>query len=475
MPGIQSAVQSFVLLEHKPMAQPQIALSALATFRSKFAGTVLQPGDPEYDNVRALFNGMVDKHPAVIARPCKDADIVVAIAFAREHRLEIAVRGGGHNVGGRASVEGGMMIDLSLMKAVSVNPAVRRAVAQGGVTWGEFNGATQKHGLATTGGVISTTGIAGLTLGGGFGYLAGKHGLAVDNLVAATVVTADGRVVRASEDENPDLFWALRGGSGNFGVVSSFEYRLHPVGPTIMAGAVAWPFSRAQEVLRFFREFAESTPDEVISMSAVGHAPDGSGVKVVIVGASHCGTIADGERVLRPIKELGSPLFDSIQPTSYCDLNTMFDATYPKGMLYYWKSSFLNVLSDDSIDKMIDAVERCPSKYTGILVEHWHGALARVPQHQTAFPHRREGFNLGLISQWQDPAENEANIAWTREVFTELEPFCAKARYVNYLDQDDGADLSGPYGANYAKLAQIKAKWDPGNVFHINQNIQPTN
>lgn len=210
-------------------------------------------------------------------------------------------------------------------------------------------------------------------------------------------------------------------------------------------------------------------------MSAVGHAPDGSGVKVVTIGASHCGTIADGERVLRPIKELGSPLFDSIQPTSYCDLNSMFDATYPKGMLYYWKSSFLNLLSDDSIDKMIDAVERCPSKYTGILVEHWHGALARVPQHQTAFPHRREGFNLGLISQWRDPAENEANIAWTRGVFTELEPFCAKARYVNYLDQDDGADLSGPYGANYARLVQIKTKWDPGNVFHINQNIQPTN
>lgn len=253
VPGIQMQSTIFVLFEEKAMAQAQIALSALANFRSKFAGTVLQPGDPEYDNVRALFNGMMDKHPAVIARPRSDADIVIAIGFAREHRLEIAVRGGGHNVGGRASVDGGMMIDLSLMRAVSVNPAMRRAVAQGGVTWGEFNAATQKHGLATTGGVISTTGIAGLTLGGGFGYLAGKHGLAVDNLVAATVITADGRVVRASDDENPDLFWALRGGSGNFGIVSSFEYRLHPVGPTVMAGAVAWPFSRAQEVLRFFR------------------------------------------------------------------------------------------------------------------------------------------------------------------------------------------------------------------------------
>jgi len=455
------------------MAHPQIALSGLAKLRSSLAGAVLQPDHNEYNNVRALFNGLIDKHPAVIVQCRNDADIAVSIAFAREHGLEIAVRGGGHNVGGRACVEGGMMIDLSLMKTVSVDPANRRAVAQGGVTWGEFNRATQQHGLATTGGVISTTGIAGLTLGGGFGYLAGKHGLACDNLAAATVVTADGKVVRASEDENPDLFWALRGGGGNFGVVSSFEYRLHPVGPNIMAGAVVWPFSRAEEVLRFFREFAGSSPDEVISMAAVGHAPDGSGVKVAIMGASHCGPVADGERILRPIKELGSPLFDSIQPTSYCDLNSMFDATYPKGMLYYWKSNFLNVLSDELIRMLVEAIERCPSKYTGIMLEHWHGALARVPQDRTAFPHRRDGFNLGLISQWQDPADNQANIAWTREWFTALEPFCSDARYLNYLDHDDAGDLAGPFGANYARLAKVKGKWDPGNVFHLNQNIQP--
>ena len=298
------------------MAQPQIALPAIAKLRSKFGGTALQPGDEEYDNVRALHNGLIDKHPALIARCRNDADIAASIAFAREHRLEIAVRGGGHNVSGRASVEGGMMIDLSLMKAISVNAATRRAVAQGGVTWGEFNRETQQHGLATTGGVISTTGIAGLTLGGGYGYLAGKHGLAADNLVAATLVTADGKTVRASDSENPDLYWALRGGGGNFGVVSSFEYSLHTVGPTIMAGVVAWPFSQAREVLRFYREFTESTARRT-------HLPGGSWACAGWFrrkGSHHRGrriadAMTDGERMLRPIKEFGSPLFDTIQPS----------------------------------------------------------------------------------------------------------------------------------------------------------------
>ena len=408
----------------------------------------------------------------MIARCRNEADIAASVAFAREHRLEIAVRGGGHNVSGRASVEGGMMIDLSLMKTVTVNPASRRAVAQGGVTWGEFNRATQQHGLATTGGVISTTGIAGLTLGGGFGYLAGRHGLAADNLVAATIVTADGKIVHATDSENPDLYWALRGGGGNFGVVSSLEYQLHPVGP-MMAGAIAWPFSQAREVLRLYREFTESASDEIACLGGVGHAPDGSGVKVAIIGVSHCGPLEDGERALRPIKEFGSPLFDMIQPTGYCDLNGMFDIAYPKGMLNYWKSSFLTSLDDDPINTIVDMVEHCPSINSGIFLEHWHGAAARVPQDQTAFHHRREGHNLLVLSQWQDVAAREQNIAWTRETYARVEPFFASGRYVNYLDQDDAGDLAGPFGANYARLARVKAQWDPGNVFHLNQNIQP--
>ena len=455
------------------MAQPQIALSALAKLRSNFAGTVLQPADADYDNVRALHNGLIDKRPAVIARCLNDADIAAAIAFAREHGLEIAVRGGGHNVSGRASVEGGVMIDLSLMKTVTVNAATRRAVAQGGVTWGEFNRATQEHGLATTGGVISTTGIAGLTLGGGYGYLAGKHGLATDNLVAATVVTAEGKTVRASASENPDLYWALRGGGGNFGVVSSFEYQLHPVGPTIMAGAIAWPLAQAREVLRLYREFTASAPDELTLLAGVGHAPDGSGAKVAIIGAAYIGAVTDAERLLRPIKEFGSPLFDMIQPTTYCDLNGIFDVAYPKGSQYYWKSNFLANLDDDIIDITIDMVEHCPSKYSGIFLEHWHGALARVPQADTAFHHRREGHNLLILGQWQDAAARDENIAWARQGFARLEPFSAGARYVNYMDQDDAADMAGPFGVNYARLAQVKAKWDPENVFHLNQNIQP--
>ena len=455
------------------MAQPQIALSAFNALRAKLAGTILQPGDPAYDDVRALHNGLIDKHPAVIARCVNEADIAAGIAFAREHRLEIAVRGGGHNVAGRACVEGGLMIDLSLMKTITVDVAKRRAVAQGGVTWGEFNRATQEHGLATTGGVISTTGIAGLTLGGGFGYLAGKHGLAVDNLVAATVVTAEGKIVRASDSENADLFWGLRGGGGNFGVVSSLEYQLHPVGPTIMAGAIAWPFSEAREVLRFYRELAASADDEVAYLAGLGHAPDGSGVKVAIIGAAYIGAVADGERILRPIKDFGSPLFDLIQPTSYCDLNCIFDAAYPKGMLNYWKSNFLASVDDNVVDAMVEMLEHCPSINSGIFVEHWHGAAARVPQQRTAFHHRREGHNLLILSQWQDIAAKEQNIAWARQGYARLEPFSAGARYVNYMDQDDGADVAGPFGGNYARLAQIKAKWDPGNVFHLNQNIRP--
>jgi FAD binding domain/Berberine and berberine like len=463
----------FRFVEHKPMAQPQIALPALAKLRSKFAGTVLQPDDPEYDNVRALHNGLIDKRPAVIARCRNEVDIAASIAFAREHGLEIAVRGGGHNVSGRASVEGGMMIDLSLMKAITVDAAMRRAIAQGGVTWGEFNRATQEHGLATTGGVISTTGIAGLTLGGGYGYLAGKHGLATDNLVAATVVTADGQVVRAIDSENPDLYWALRGGGGNFGVVSSFEYQLHPVGPTIMAGAIAWPFAQTREVLRFYREFTESAGDELTCLAGVGHAPDGSGVKVAIIGAAYLGAMTDGERLLRPIKEFGSPLFDTIQPTGYSDLNSIFDIAYPKGMLYYWKSNFLAALDDNVINTMVEMVDRCPSQYSGIFLEHWHGAATRVPPDQTAFVYRREGHNLLVLSHWYDAAANAGNIAWARNGFAALKPSFAQARYLNYLDQDDAADLAGPFGGNYARLAQIKAKWDPGNVFHLNQNIQP--
>jgi FAD/FMN-containing dehydrogenase len=463
----------FGFVEEKQMAHPQAGIAALATLRSTFAGTVLQPGDNEYDAVRALHNGLIDKRPAVIARCRNEADIAASITFAREHKLEIAVRGGGHNVSGRASVEGGMMIDLSLMKAIEVNPTIRRAVAQGGVLWGEFNRATQQHGLATTGGVISTTGISGLTLGGGFGYLSGKHGLATDNLVAATLVTAEGKTVRASDSENPDLYWALRGGGGNFGVVSSLEYSLHPVGPTIMAGAIAWPLSQAREVLRLYREFTDSAPDEVACLGGVGHAPDGSGVKVAIIGVSHCGPLADGERILRPIKQFGSPLFDTIQPTGYCDLNGMFDIAYPKGMLNYWKSSFLTAVDDSPLNTIVDMVEHCPSKYSGIFLEHWHGAVARVPEDHTAFHHRREGHNLLILSQWQDAAATEENIAWARYGFARLEPFFAKARYVNYMDQDDGGDVAGPFGGNYARLAQIKARWDPDNVFHLNQNIRP--
>jgi FAD/FMN-containing dehydrogenase len=455
------------------VAQPRISKSALETLRARFSGSLVQSGDPDYNQARRIQNGLSDKRPVLIVRCRNESDIAASIGFAREHGLELAVRGGGHNVAGRATVDDGMMIDLSPMKAISVDAGAERAVAEGGVTWGEFNGETQRHGLATTGGAVSTTGIAGLTLGGGWGYLMGKHGLAADNLSSATVVTADSQIVRASDSENSDLYWALRGGGGNFGVVSSFEYRLHAVGPTIMAGMIAWPFSQAREVLRFYRDVTESAPDELGSFGGLAHAPDGSGVKIAMIVFAYCGSLADGEEVLRPIKRFGSPIFDTIQPMSYSALNSMFDPAYPKGMFYYWKSSFLESLSDEAIQAIVEIFGRCPSKFSGIGVEHWHGAAARVPQDQTSFPHRHPGINFMILSQWQDPAVNRENFDWGQESFAATQRFFAKARYVNYLDQDDAGDLAGPFGANYARLAQIKAKYDPGNLFHLNQNIRP--
>ena len=285
---------------------------ALEKLRSRFCGSLLQLGDPDFDEVRRVHNGLIDKTPALIAQCRTESDIRAAIACAREYDLEISVRGGGHNPTGRAVVEGGLMIDLSLMKAISVDLSAKRAIAEGGVTWGEFNRETQQHGLATTGGVVSTTGIAGLTLGGGWGYLMSKHGLAADNLASATVVTADGQIIRVSDSENPDLYWALRGGGGNFGVVSSFEYRLHAVGPTIMAGVIAWPFSQARDAMRFYRDLTASAPDALGSFAGVGNAPDGSGVKIFSIVWAHCGALTDGEKLLRSIKQFGSPLFNTI-------------------------------------------------------------------------------------------------------------------------------------------------------------------
>jgi FAD/FMN-containing dehydrogenase len=451
------------------------AVAAAATELAKtFTGQLLQPSNPHYEEVRKVHNGLVDKRPALIARCRGTADIVDAVNLARSLELEAAVRGGGHNVAGRATVDGGLMIDLLPMKGIYVDPRARTARAQGGVTWGEFNRETQLHGLATTGGVVSTTGIAGLTLGGGIGWLMGQYGLALDNVVSVELVTADGRVVRASEDENLDLFWGVRGGGGNFGIVASFEYRLHPVGPMITGGLVCHEFKTARDVLSLFREVTASAPDNMMLVGGLLSAPDGSGAKLAAIAASHCGSLPDGEAAMRPLKNFGRPVLDTIGPMTYCGLNAMLDGGYPKGALNYWKSHFLRELSDDAVATMIDAFEQCPSPMSGILLEHFHGAATRVDVSDTAFPLRSAGYNLLLLSQWTSPADTQRGIDWARKSYAAMQPFIGPGRYSNYLDDDEPGDPSAAaYGPNFKRLQQLKAKYDPDNFFHINQNIRP--
>jgi FAD/FMN-containing dehydrogenase len=454
------------------MSVPSSVAGVVSPLPSRFAGQLLDQDNPQYDEARRVHNGLVDKRPALIARCRGVADIADAVNLARKQNLEVAVRGGGHNVAGRATVDGGVMIDLSLMKGIHVDPKPRTARAQGGATWAEFDRETQFHGLATTGGAVSSTGIAGLTLGGGLGWLMGEYGLAVDNLLSVEIVTADGGVLRASDLENPDLFWGVRGGGGNFGVVASFEYRLHPVGPMVTGGLVAHAFSGARDVLQFYREVTASLPDELTVYAGLIHAPDGS--KLAAIAVCHCGSPSDGEVATRRIKAFGSPAMDTMGRMEYCQQTSMLDAAYPKGALNYWKSSFLADLSDEAIRTMIDCFAKCPSPMSQVFLEHIHGAATRVGVSDSAFPHRTEGYNLLLLSQWMNSSDNDRCITWARESYAAMQPFAAAGRYVNYLDHDEAGDpVAAAYGPNYRRLRELKAKYDPDNFFHMNQNIQP--
>ncbi|MGZ9175053.1 MAG: FAD-binding oxidoreductase, partial [Candidatus Binatia bacterium] len=433
--------------------------ASIAELSARFSGVLLGPDQLGYDDARRVHNGMIDRHPALIARCLGTADIADAVNFARTRGLDLAVRGGGHNVAGRAVCDDGLLLDLSLMKGIHVDPARRSARAQGGVTWREFNRETQAHGLATTGGVVSTTGIAGLTLGGGLGWLMAKHGLALDNLLSAEVVTASGDILRASKDENADLFWGLQGGGGNFGAVSWLEYRLHPVG-TVTSGLIAHPFDRARDVLKFCRDFTAGLPDDLTIFGALLHAPDGAKIAVIIV--CHCGPLAAAEAALQPIKKFGTPIMDTIGPTTYEATNMMLDAGFPRGALNYWKSNFMIELSDQAIDTLIAQFAACPSPMSGLVLEHIHGAATRVGIDVTAFPHRREGYNFLVVSEWLNPDENAQNIAWARQSYDLMRPCFAPGRYVNYLGDDDGEDaVAAAYGPNYPRLRTLKTKYDP--------------
>jgi FAD/FMN-containing dehydrogenase len=414
---------------------------------------------------------MVDRVPAAIAQCTGVADVQAAVRFARENGIPVSVRGGGHGTAGTAVCDDGLMIDLEPMKGIVIDPGNNRARAEGGVTWGQLDRETQVFGLATTGGLVSSTGIAGLTLGGGLGWLMRKHGLACDNLRSATVVLADGTPVMASETENGDLFWALRGGGGNFGVVTSFEYHLHPVGP-LLAGMLIHPAAATREVLRAYRAFSSTAPDELTAYAALLTAPDGSPVVALLV--CYCGPIAKGEVLLRPLVEFGSPLANTIAPMPYTSVQQQLDGAYPKGALNYWKSSFLDSLSDDVIEVVSDHFARVPSAMTAMVFEHLGGAVGRVPVEATAFAHRQSAYNLVITSVWQDRDESPRNIAWTRGLFAAVQPHAAAGVYVNYLDEDDVAGRSvSAFGANYARLQAVKAKYDPANFFAQNQNVLP--
>ena len=447
---------------------------ASAELAATFGGQLLKPADAGYEEARKVHNGLVDKRPALIARCRGVADVMDAVNLTRRLGLEVAVRGGGHNVAGRATIDGGVMIDLSLMKGIHVDARNRLARAQAGVTWAELNRETQLRGLAVTGGVVSSTGIAGLTLGGGLGWLMGKYGLALDNLRAVELVTADGRVLQASQEVEPDLFWAVRGGGGNFGVVTSFEYQLHAVGPLITAGPIVHTIDRARDLLEFYRDKTRSLADEHTLFATLTHAPDGSGKDVAALVTCHCGAPDEAERAMRPLKEFGSPVLDAVGPMPYCQLNSMLDANYPKSALNYWKSNFLTELSDAAISTMIDCFASCPTPMGQLLLEHIHGAATRVSVGDTAFPHRREGYNFLVLAQWMQPADTTRCVDWARATYERMQPFFGPGRYVNYLGDDETGDpVAAAYGANYRRLQRIKATYDPKNVFRMNQNIRP--
>ena len=456
-------------------AAPAEAIAeAIAELGKSFTGQLLLAGDAGYEAARRVHNGLIDKHPAVIARCMGTADIADAVRLARQLGLEIAVRGGGHNVAGNATVEGGMMIDLSPMKGIHVDAKARTVRAQGGTTWGEVNRETQVHGLAVTGGLISTTGVSGLTLGGGIGWLMSKYGLSLDNLLSVEVVTANGDALVASDKENADLFWAVRGGGGNFGIAASLEFRLHPIGPMVTGGLVVHPFPKARETLHYYRELTRKLPEEMGVFCALTHAPDGSGTQVAALVAAHFGSLADGAKAMAPVKAFGPPVMDVIGPIPYTALNMMLDAGNPKGALNYWKANMLPELSDGAVDAMIQCFSRCPTPMGAILVEHFHGAVCRVGVSATAFPHRSPGYNFLILGQWLDPGQTDRGVAWVRETYEAMKPFFASGRYVNYLGGDEGKDeVSAAYGVNLARLRQIKKTYDPGNLFHLNQNIPP--
>jgi len=441
----------------------------LTGLRRVLNSPILTPTDPDYAAARKIWNGMIDRKPSVIVRPTSIADVIQAVRFAREHDLAASVRGGGHSVAGKSVADGAIMIDLSLMRDVQVNPARKTALAQGGATWSNFDRACEPFHLATTGGVISSTGVCGLTLGGGIGWLMGKYGLSCDNVVSADLVSADGNHLSVSASQNEDLFWAIRGGGGNFGIVTALEFRLHELA-SIYGGIVLYPRPSAFDLLRQYRDLTSHAPDELTAYAAL---LTGHGHPMAAIALCHSGSNADRDAACKQFYLESPPAADMMGEKKYTELQTMLDFTAPAGAHYYFKCPFLRELTDDALRVILDHTEQMPTEQSQVILEHMHGAASRVPVGQTAFGLRRVHYSINIIPAWTDPAMAEKCIDWARELASALEAFGASDAYVNYLGDEGPSAVKASYGANYARLAALKKKHDPDNFFRFNQNIAP--
>ena len=458
-----------------------ISKEATESLKSKVKGRIVLPSDSSYDEVREIWNAMIERRPALIVRCAEANDVPPAISFAREHGLEISIRGAGHNIAGNALCDNGLTIDFSTMRKVHVDAEKKRAYVEPGATLADFDEAVQSHGLATPVGINSTTGIAGLTLGGGFGWLTRKYGMTVDNLVSVDVVTADGERMRASGNENIDLFWAIRGGGGNFGVVTQFEFKLHEVGPEILAGLIVFPFEQAKQVLSQYREFVESAPEELNVWAVLRKAPplpflpeDVHGKEVVLLVPFYIGDAAQGRQLIEPLLGFGVPHGEHISAQPYAQWQKAFDPLLTSGARNYWKSHNFIELSDGALNSMIEFAGKLPSPHCEIFIGFVSGAANRVPADAMAYRHRDAKFVLNVHGRWNERTDDERCIAWAREFFQASAPYASTGAYVNFMTEEEGDRVTAAYGANYDRLAQIKKRYDPDNLFHLNQNIKPS-
>lgn len=465
-----------------PITQPMLDESHITALQERFQGEILRPSDDGYHQARKIWNAMIDKRPALIARCTSSQDVVEAVNFARQHQLLISVRGGGHNVAGNAVCDGGLMIDLSPMKDIQVDPQERTATAQPGVVFRELDRATQPYGLAVPGGIVSETGIAGLTLGGGFGWLTRKYGFTCDNLLSAEVVTAAGELLTASAAENSDLYWGIRGGGGNFGIVTSFRYQLQAIGPDVLAGPIIYSLEAAGEALRFYRDFTATTPEELGAMAVFRLAPPAPFIPVELHGkpvlaiiVCYVGDIEEGKKVLQPLRDFGQPIVDGIKTTTFAAHNASLDAGQPSGMHYYWKSEYVTNIPDDAIETLVAFAANMTSPYSRLAVFQLGGAIQRYDEQSMAVSHRAAEYVIAINTGWADSLDSEKQIAWTRDLWTAVRPFSSGGVYVNFLSADDGEDrVRAAYGAEkFERLVQLKSKYDPENLFRMNQNIKP--